>query len=201
MIADEQERIKDLLSRDPKELITTNADLDLRVKDLRTLSPKLWLNDTVVNMYTALMEDKFDCFAMSSFWYGGLGKEGSTTQRWNDRKKRDVFERRYLLIPVCKHYHWTMIIVDHALRKISYYDSYRSKHEQYYEPVSQALKVEWDKKADRAEKWIEYTSERVMVCNIDTQNVHLFNLSNRMPLSRIMHMIVGYLLSWLRYTA
>ncbi|XP_051749306.1 sentrin-specific protease 3a isoform X1 [Ctenopharyngodon idella] len=99
----------------------------LTMDDLSTLYGQNWLNDQVMNMYGDLVMDaapeKVHFF--NSFFYDKLRTKGyDGVKRWT--KNVDIFQKKFLLIPIHLEVHWSLVCVNVPQRSITYFDSQRT---------------------------------------------------------------------------
>ncbi|GAB0201190.1 sentrin-specific protease 3 [Grus japonensis] len=128
----------------------------LTMDDLQTLYGPNWLNDQVMNMYGDLVmdavPDKVHFF--NSFFYDKLRTRGyEGVQRWT--KNVDIFGKELLLIPIHLEVHWSLVAVDVARRRITYFDSQRTLNRRCPKHICRYLQAEADKKErpDFREGW------------------------------------------------
>lgn len=93
---------------------------------LRTLEPRRMLNDDIIEFYLNYLtsrikpEDRKRMHLFSTFFYSKLvhahklddSSESAFTQtcvRWD--KGVEIFKKDFLVIPVCQHLHWSLVIV------------------------------------------------------------------------------------------
>lgn len=119
----------------------------LTMDDLQTLYGPNWLNDQVMNMYGDLVmdavPDKVHFF--NSFFYDKLRTRGyEGVQRWT--KNVDIFGKELLLIPIHLEVHWSLVAVDVARRRITYFDSQRTLNRRCPKHICRYLQAEADKK-------------------------------------------------------
>ena len=103
--------------------------LDIKVKDEKTLNDGVFLNDGIVNFYLKIIEDEYTCgegqtnnvLIQKSFFYNSLSNQQNPDLSNNFcypdscsfiRTKINVFSFKTLIIPICEHYHWSLIIVN-----------------------------------------------------------------------------------------
>ena len=103
--------------------------LDIKVKDEKTLNDGVFLNDGIVNFYLKIIEDEYtfgegktnQILIQKSFFYNSLAFQNSDLSN-NEfyypescsfiKTKINVFSFKTLIIPICEHYHWSLIIVN-----------------------------------------------------------------------------------------
>lgn len=123
-----QTEIIDTLFKTPASkdntILFTAFNIPFTIKDLKTLKPKVWLNDEVINMWMNLLQVMHPShYYFSSHFFTKLQKEGyDAVKRWT--KNINLFKKSKLFIPINENKsHWTLIVVDLNLKKIQYYDS------------------------------------------------------------------------------
>lgn len=90
--------------------------------DLERLQPGCYINDSIVDFYLKTLEEKsmwYDqpkCHFFNSFFYNRLvGASSGVDINYEDIKRWtndvDIFEKRYLFIPICRSFHWSLIVV------------------------------------------------------------------------------------------
>ncbi|KAG5983294.1 hypothetical protein E4U55_000321 [Claviceps digitariae] len=123
-------------------LATTAEGVELRRHDFaKIVPPTEWLNDEIVNgslnwldqsinMAAGIKDTKKStrkCLAMSSFFFKRLQEQGVTrTQRTLRRygvEKKNLLDIDTILLPICEHSHWTLIVVRPSKRTIAHMDS------------------------------------------------------------------------------
>ncbi|KAL7323839.1 hypothetical protein PS15p_210436 [Mucor circinelloides] len=107
-------------TEDSDILYTTTNKISLTNRDLQTLQPGNWLNDTIIDFSLKAIEDKYRCsdyiFVSSSFFFTRLKSAKAKnmdiyneTKAWISCKK--IRQSRSWFIPVCQNYHWFLITV------------------------------------------------------------------------------------------
>lgn len=96
---------------------------EIDIKSRKSLEPSCMLNDTVVEFYMAYLLDKLSAFrrekihVFSTFFYNKIkklsqqseAKLNETVRRWDKHVK--LFDKDYLIIPICNACHWVLLIV------------------------------------------------------------------------------------------
>ncbi|KAG6011080.1 hypothetical protein E4U21_000111 [Claviceps maximensis] len=138
-------------------LATTAEGVELRRHDFaKVVTPTEWLNDEIVNgslnwldqfinMAAGIKDTKKStrkCLAMSSFFFKRLQEQGVTrTQRTLRRygvEKKNLLDLDTILLPICEHSHWTLIVVRPSKRTIAHMDSLNARGSQHYIELSLA---------------------------------------------------------------
>ena len=84
----------------------------LTTKDYMRLSPKVWLNDNVLNLWMLLITraQPSDVHVVSSHFFTKLCLQGpKEVESWS--KKIDVFQKRIVIIPINKNFHWSLCVL------------------------------------------------------------------------------------------
>lgn len=132
-------------------LATTGEGVDLRRHDFcKVVPPTEWLNDEIVNGSLHWLDQSINaaagiadvkkktrkCLAMSSFFFKRLQEQGvSRTQRTLRRygvEKRNLLDVDTILLPVCEHSHWTLLVVRPSKKTIAHMDSLNPRGSQPY---------------------------------------------------------------------
>lgn len=125
-------RIMEGLSRRDNAVLITKFDIDFTAKDLRTLQPRTWLNDEVINFYMQLIMERAlarpgqlpTVHIFSTFFYPKLRSRGYDAVRSSTRRASPpVISRDLVLFPIHLGMHWCMAAIRFRDRCISYYDS------------------------------------------------------------------------------
>lgn len=96
---------------------------EIDIKSRNSLEPSCMLNDTVVEFYMAHLLDKLAAYkrekihVFSTFFYNKIkklsqlseAKLNETVRRWDKHVK--LFDKDYLIIPICNACHWVLLIV------------------------------------------------------------------------------------------
>ncbi|NP_001098584.1 sentrin-specific protease 3a [Danio rerio] len=115
----------------------------LVMDDLTTLYGQNWLNDQVMNMYGDLVMDaapeKVHFF--NSFFYDKLRTKGyEGVKRWT--KNVDIFQKKFLLIPIHLEVHWSLVCVNVPQRSVTYFDSQRTLNRRCPKHIAKYLQAE-----------------------------------------------------------
>jgi Ulp1 family protease len=127
-------------------VVVTDERSEVTGRDIRTLAPRGWLTDEIVNNYFGLIMQRYDdCFAFNTFFYTKL-REGSSQDVMKHDKKVDIFAKRIIFIPVYLRAHWCLIIVNNENRTIEYFDSLHSRREVFDVIIKDYLTIKWRRK-------------------------------------------------------
>ncbi|XP_022519425.2 sentrin-specific protease 3a [Astyanax mexicanus] len=122
----------------------------LTMDDLSTLYGQNWLNDQVMNMYGDLVMDAAPdrVHFFNSFFYDKLRTKGyEGVKRWT--KNVDIFQKKYLLIPIHLEVHWSLVCVNVPDRTITYFDSQRTLNRRCPKHIAKYLLAEAIKRDQR----------------------------------------------------
>ncbi|KAF4982539.1 hypothetical protein FZEAL_1849 [Fusarium zealandicum] len=132
-------------------LAKTLEGVDLRRHDFAKVVPSTeWLNDEIVNGSLAWLDQAINsaagikdvkkntrkCLAMSSFFFKRLQDQGvARTQRTLRRygvEKRNFLDVDTILLPICEHSHWTLLIIRPSKRTVAHMDSLNARGNSVY---------------------------------------------------------------------
>lgn len=132
-------------------LATTGEGVDLRRHDFAKVVPATeWLNDEIVNGSLNWLDQSINsaagikdvkkstrkCLAMSSFFFKRLQEQGvGRTQRTLRRygvDKANFFHVDTILLPICEHSHWTLLVIRPSKKTIAHMDSMNPRGSQQY---------------------------------------------------------------------
>lgn len=107
---------------------------------LTTLQPDAWIDDTVVDGYMELIEERSKAsntafHAFSSYFISSVRATlDSESQRWD--KHRNIFKFTTLLIPVHQINHWYLMVYDVKKNRIGIFDSTVKSLDNYDEDIN-----------------------------------------------------------------
>ncbi|KOG96286.1 SUMO protease ULP1 [Saccharomyces eubayanus] len=116
---------KVLVSRENAQLMNRD-NLEISVRDFKTLAPKRWLNDTIIEFFMKYIEkSNADTVAFNSFFYTNLSERGyQGVRRWMKRKKTQIDKLDKIFTPInLNQSHWALGIIDLKKKTIGYVDS------------------------------------------------------------------------------
>jgi len=131
---DDQEEAYQLINYTPDhQTISSAFRLEVKGKNARTLAPRAWLDDEIINFYMEMINDRakktessLKVWACNTFFFTTYTTQGyNKVRRWTKRQKIDVFSLDYMIIPVHLQVHWTCCVIDMQTREITFYDSMR----------------------------------------------------------------------------
>eukprot|EP00270_Netrium_digitus_P008471 TRINITY_DN2535_c0_g1_i1.p1 TRINITY_DN2535_c0_g1~~TRINITY_DN2535_c0_g1_i1.p1 ORF type:complete len:227 (+),score=62.57 TRINITY_DN2535_c0_g1_i1:210-890(+) len=121
---------------DGAEILVRHQEEDLTRSQLQCLQPNDWLNNEVINVYLALLKEREQrnsgrfptCHFFNSFFFTRLVSKGydyKSVRRWTTQKKLgyQLKDCNKVIVPVHKHIHWALAVIDLKSHRLSYYDS------------------------------------------------------------------------------
>ncbi|KIH95003.1 ulp1 protease family protein [Sporothrix brasiliensis 5110] len=140
-------RVNSAVCADPnKDIAKSPEGTILRRNDFKTVVSKSeWLNDEIVNGSLLHLANYINgkvgitnpktqtpkCHAFTSFFWKPLSTKGAAgTERWMKRvgvTKDNFLKIDTILIPICEHNHWTLVVVRPGRTTITHMDSLRNK--------------------------------------------------------------------------
>ena len=139
-----------------KRVINRIAGNVVTLDDFRRLKQGEELNDSVINYFFGLLEQRDAemeerSHFCSTFWMAELGLDEKYSykniKKWTKRVPgNDVFSLKRIIIPVHGNRHWTCLCVDFDTFEINYYDSMdhnKTHHKKCMESVKRFLLDEW----------------------------------------------------------
>ncbi|KAL1505122.1 hypothetical protein AB1Y20_008881 [Prymnesium parvum] len=121
---------------DELELLAELNNVPVRRRDMKTLAPRQWLNDEIVNSFIELLKMRESqntslprVHFFSSLFYTKLTEHNykyNSVRRWTSEKKikGSVFDKEMIMVPVhCHGNHWTLAVVNFKKKQFEYYDS------------------------------------------------------------------------------
>ncbi|XP_052131692.1 uncharacterized protein LOC113216186 [Frankliniella occidentalis] len=136
---------------DDLKIIRKEYTNDLRLLDLKTLRPGVWITDTVINQYFRLVAA--ECQTMYPFSTHFLTKlagikneEDQSHLKWTNSV--DIFSFEKLLIPIHTNQgtHWVLLVVDIMSASLRYYDSMNEENDLYPQLIREYLNLEYKTK-------------------------------------------------------
>ena len=126
------------------------SSFDILVSDEKTLNDGVFLNDKIINFYLKILEDEYTCIegktnyvlVQRSFFYNSLSNNNTNLSDTfilpdsfsSVKNKINVFTFKTLIIPICEHYHWSLIIVNDMdkMKNIFNEDNLKENNNGYY---------------------------------------------------------------------
>ncbi len=103
---------------------TGRGKIRITSEDLKRLRNHQYLNDSLIDFYVKYLEqcrksksssvrNEASCLFFSSFFFGRLRRTNPVdydgVKRWTNNV--DLFEKKFVFVPMCDSYHWSLIIV------------------------------------------------------------------------------------------
>nr|XP_022308808.1 sentrin-specific protease 1-like [Crassostrea virginica] len=111
-----------------EEILVEGYKLQIRRRDMESLSGLNWLNDEIINFYMNQLVERGErdgkpkVYAFNTFFYPKvMGQGHDSVRRWTRRV--DIFSKDYILIPVHLGMHWCLAVIDFKKKMIRYFDS------------------------------------------------------------------------------
>lgn len=127
---DQLEEIQNVLNSQTNSVLYNKDNIEVTVRDIKTLAPKRWLNDTIIEFFMKNIENNKDnnIVAFNSFFYSNLSERGySSVRRWLKRKKISLDLIDKIFIPInLNQSHWALGFIDLRKKEIKYVDSLSS---------------------------------------------------------------------------
>ncbi|SCV99977.1 LAFE_0B06700g1_1 [Lachancea fermentati] len=123
------EAFKKTLNRSDNNVLFNSNNIELKVHDFKTLGPKRWLNDTVIEFFMKYIESHTPkTAAFNSYFYTTLSERGyQGVRRWMKRKKVRIQDLDMVFVPInLNQSHWALGVIDIGEMKILYVDSLSS---------------------------------------------------------------------------
>ncbi|KAG0672350.1 Smt3-specific protease [Maudiozyma exigua] len=118
--------VKTTLNRNDNGILSDKDNLEVRVRDIKTLAPRRWLNDTVIEYFMKFIESSTEkTVAFNSFFYTTLSERGyQGVRRWMKRKKVTITDLNKIFVPInLNQSHWALGMIDIQNKTINYVDS------------------------------------------------------------------------------
>ena len=129
------------------EIALTAFNVNLLLKDIRTLKPKTWLNDEIINIWMEILQTKaiangtrtkfFHSFLFNKLLPPDHGiYKYSEVHRWISAETLTDFDTFVVPIHVCKS-HWTAAVINKLEKTIEYFDSMGASGVKFMKPLLQ----------------------------------------------------------------
>ncbi|ODV88026.1 hypothetical protein CANARDRAFT_184298, partial [[Candida] arabinofermentans NRRL YB-2248] len=133
-----------------QKLIIDAFNIDIKIRDLKTLADHRWLNDNVIDFYMCLVKDRSvndsklpKVHVFSTHFYSTLRSKGyDGVKKWAKRAKADVTKLDYVFVPInLNQSHWVLAVINNKDKCFQYYDSlYGSGEDVLYRLQDYAIK-------------------------------------------------------------
>ncbi|KAJ7934836.1 cysteine proteinase [Mycena leptocephala] len=137
--------------------------------DLLGLLPGMWVNDNIINLYTAsimaknVQKGRETIVIFSTFFYHQLKTAGYTNGRlgkWT--KKLDIFVKDAVIIPInVDNAHWIVAVINFRLQRIEIYDSAHWDHTNVFYRLREHIDLEHQNKHNTdldLTEWQDFTA-------------------------------------------
>ncbi|GAB4818844.1 hypothetical protein N2152v2_005890 [Parachlorella kessleri] len=180
-----------LRSGNPMEQLVdhTRSNIELRRKDMACMAPLQWLNDEVMNLYMALLQERDmrarskgtlpKCHFFSTFFlnklYKDTGYNYNNVARWTLPRRLEkqgqlcntILDCDRIIVPVHQGIHWVCAMVDVTNKALYYYDSLKGEDHTCLNNLAQYVADEY--KSKRNQTVDTSTWDRVFPKNIPQQ--------------------------------
>lgn len=122
----EVDEVKKVLQRSDNGLLMNRENLEIFVRDFKTLGKARWLNDTIIEFFMKNIEkSNANIVAFNSFFYTTLSERGyQGVRRWMKRKKKQIAKLDKIFVPVnLNQSHWALGMIDIENKRIIFADS------------------------------------------------------------------------------
>lgn len=119
-------QVKKTFNRGDNGILTSKDYLEVTVRDFKTLAPKRWLNDTIIEYFMKQIEKTTkNTVAFNSFFYSTLSERGyQGVRRWMKRKKVQITNLDKVFVPInLNQSHWALGMIDIKNERVIYVDS------------------------------------------------------------------------------
>ncbi|CCK70015.1 SUMO protease ULP1 KNAG_0D02660 [Huiozyma naganishii CBS 8797] len=118
--------IQSTLERKDAAVLYNKENIEVGIRDFKTLAPRRWLNDTIIEFFMKFIENNTEnTVAFNSFFYTSLSERGyQGVRRWMKRKKVTIDKLDKIFVPInLKQSHWALGLIDLRRERIVYVDS------------------------------------------------------------------------------
>jgi sentrin-specific protease 1 len=126
------------------EVLVTHekSNIDVTRGMMQCLSPEVWLNDEVINVYMELLKEReqreperfLKCHFFNTFFYNKLYKDKRSydykaVRRWTTQKKLgySLSECDKILVPIHQDIHWCLAVINIRDKRLEYLDSLKGE--------------------------------------------------------------------------
>lgn len=117
---------KTTLQRRDNAILFNKDNIEVTIRDFKTLAPRRWLNDTIIEFFMKYIEwNTPQTVAFNSFFYSNLSQRGyQAVRRWMKRKKVEIKNLKKIFAPInLNESHWALGFIDIERKRIIYVDS------------------------------------------------------------------------------
>ncbi|XP_057854571.2 ubiquitin-like-specific protease ESD4 [Cryptomeria japonica] len=161
---EEEDEVNNALSAsDSKKVLVIHQDSNIKItkEDIRCLLLETWLNDEVINLYLELLKERenreptqyLKCHFFNTFFYKKLFNQRGeydyqAVKRWTTHKKlgHNLLDCDSILVPIHKHFHWTLAVINIKEKKIQYYDSLDTRDNHVFNVLTKYIQDEVEDK-------------------------------------------------------
>lgn len=118
--------VNSTLKRKDNAVLFNKDNIEVSIRDFKTLAPKRWLNDTIIEFFMKNVEwNTPQTVAFNSFFYSNLSQRGHQgVRRWMKRKKVEIKDLKKIFTPInLNQSHWALGLIDLERKRIIYVDS------------------------------------------------------------------------------
>lgn len=118
--------VKSTLQRHDNAILFSKDNIEVTIRDFKTLAPRRWLNDTIIEFFMKYIEWNVpQTVAFNSFFYSNLSQRGyQGVRRWMKRKKVEIKNLKKIFVPInLNESHWALGFIDIQGKRIIYVDS------------------------------------------------------------------------------
>ncbi|SCU98010.1 LAMI_0F12552g1_1 [Lachancea mirantina] len=115
-----------ILKRSDNGVLYNKNNIELKVHDFKTLAPRRWLNDTIIEFFMKYIELQIPTTAaFNSYFYTTLSDRGyQGVRRWMKKKKKSITSLKMIFAPInLNQSHWALGVINIEAKKIFYLDS------------------------------------------------------------------------------
>ncbi|SCU78655.1 LADA_0A06722g1_1 [Lachancea dasiensis] len=126
---DDLQKVKNTQNRSDNGVVMNKHNIELKVHDFKTLAPRRWLNDIIIEFFMKHVElTTPQLVAFNSYFYTSLSRNGyQGVRRWMKKKKAEIDNLHKVFVPInLNQSHWALGVIDISNSKIYYVDSLSS---------------------------------------------------------------------------
>lgn len=118
--------VNSTLQRKDNAVLLNRDNIEVAIRDFKTLAPRRWLNDTIIEFFMKYVEwNTPQTVAFNSFFYSNLSQRGyQGVRRWMKKKKVEIKDLKKIFTPInLNESHWALGLIDIERKRIVYVDS------------------------------------------------------------------------------